>query len=100
MHLLEQFISLRYELIDSLTAWVNNSYFIPPEAMAIVLDKASQDISLYEDLGNGRFYYNCDQIKHILSFASHELRKKQRLTRDILRIMDNLVVRLRQLQIN
>ncbi|KAF7712925.1 Uncharacterized protein PECH_002351 [Penicillium ucsense] len=100
MQLLDQFLQLRYELIGNLTAWVNGTYFIPPDAMASILDRHIQDIAHYQGLGDIYFYLKCNQVRQILLFASHELRVKRKLTRDACRAMNEAVVCLRQLQIS
>ncbi|KAJ5459637.1 uncharacterized protein N7458_001189 [Penicillium daleae] len=101
MQLLAQFLQLRYELIGNLTSWVNNTYYIPPEAMASVMEQAIQDIGMYQaSLGDSYFYVKCNEIKQMLSYASYELRRQRRLTRDITRAMDGAVAGLRQIQIS
>ncbi|KAJ5377236.1 uncharacterized protein N7496_004645 [Penicillium cataractarum] len=101
MHLLAQFIQLRYELIGNLTSWVNNTYYVPPDAMASVMDQAVQDIGVYQSsLGDSYFYIKCNEIKQILCFASFELRRQRIFTRDVARAMDDAVGRLRQIQIS
>jgi hypothetical protein len=101
MQLLEQFLELQYELIGTLTSWVNGTFYIPPEAMVSVLEQAIQDIAMYQSsLGGCYFYLKCNDIMGIMSYASNELRRKRRLTCDISQAMDDAVSALRQLQIS
>ncbi|OOQ83711.1 hypothetical protein PEBR_33555 [Penicillium brasilianum] len=101
MQILAQFLHLRYELIENLTSWVNNTHYVPPDAMASVMDQAIQDIGVFQSsLGDSYFYVKCNEIKQILSYASDELRRQRRFTRDVARAMDDAVGRLRQIQIS
>lgn len=101
MQLIAQFLELRYQLIGHLTSWVNNTYYVPPEAMTSMIEQAIRDIGMYEvSLGNRSFSRKCHEIQDILSYASHGLRAERRLTRNIARAMDDAVARLRQLQIS
>lgn len=70
MQILAQFLHLRYELIENLTSWVNNMHYVPPDAIASVMDQAIQDTGVFQaSLGDSYFYVKCDEIKQILSYC-------------------------------
>jgi hypothetical protein len=102
MQLLEQFLELRYELIGTLTSCVNNTFYMPPEAMASVLEHAIHDIARYQSSGLGGCYFHlkCNDIIGMMSFAIHELRSKRRFTCEVSRAMDDAVAALWQLQVS
>jgi hypothetical protein len=98
----ERFLELKHELIDTLTSWINGTFYMPPEAMASVLEHAIHDIALYRSSGLGGcyFYLKCNDVIGMMSFAIGELRSKRTFTCQVSQAVEDAVRALEQLQVS
>lgn len=98
----ERFLELQTELIDTLTSWLNGTFYMAPEAMTSFLELAIHDIAMYQSSGLGGcyFYLKCNDVIDMMSFAIGELRSKRTFTCQVSQAMEDAVRALEKLQVS